>query len=72
MGFNETRELSQIEDKIHAAEAKLLQLQAEAEKPEIQSSASKLTELYQSISEAQIEVERLYERWTELEAMKSN
>lgn len=69
LGFNETRELGLMESKIQTAEARLKGLQAEAESSENMSNAKKLSELYQQISETQSEVEKLYARWAELEAL---
>ncbi len=70
MGFNETRELSGMEEKIHRVEAELASLEQQAQAPENTSHASKLTEIYQAISEKQAEIEKLYARWAELEAMR--
>jgi ATP-binding cassette subfamily F protein uup len=69
LGFNETRELSLMEGNIQKAEAKLGELEAETQLPVNQSNAARLAELYQEITKAQGEIERLYARWAELEAM---
>lgn len=72
LGFNETRELAGIEAKIQEAEGKLRELENETQKPENLSDSGLLSKLYQSVSEKQAEVERLYHRWSELEAMKED
>ncbi len=72
LGFNETRELTNMEGGIQKAEAKLLKLQGEASSPDNQSNAAKLSELYEAMAAAQAEVDRLYARWTELETLKNS
>lgn len=69
MSYHEVRELGLMESKIQTAEEKLSRLQSEISMPENQSNAKKLTELYHQIAETQNEVETLYQRWAELEAM---
>jgi len=70
LGFNETRELAGMEANIHKTEEKLKLLQVEVEKPENQSNGSKLAELCAEIATAESQIEKLYARWAELEAMK--
>ncbi|HVK61861.1 MAG TPA: ABC-F family ATP-binding cassette domain-containing protein, partial [Bdellovibrionales bacterium] len=67
--YKDKLEFEGMEAKIHGLEAKLGELQAEAADPANASKASKLTELYSEISKLQGEIERLYARWAELEAM---
>ena len=67
MSYHEVRELGSIEEKINVAEQTLANLEKEAQQPENQANAKKLTELYGKIAAAQEEVERLYVRWAELE-----
>ncbi len=71
LGFKETRELSQMEGRIQQAEARLKELQGETEQPHHQSNAAKLASLYQQIAHLQSQVDDLYARWAELEAMRS-
>lgn len=70
LGFNETRELAGMEGRIQAAEEKLAQLEKESQLPENLSNSKKLSEIFQAIALAQSEVEQLYARWAELEALK--
>jgi ATP-binding cassette subfamily F protein uup len=72
MSYNDVRELSLMEGKIQKAEEKLSNLQAEVSQADIQSNAKKLTEIYRQIAETQEEVEKLYLRWSELEAMSND
>jgi ABC transport system ATP-binding/permease protein len=69
MSYNETRELSQMESKIHAVEERLSSLQAQSLAPQNQSNASLLSELFTGMAEAQKEMDTLYARWAELEAL---
>ncbi len=71
LGFNETRELASMEARILEAETRLEQLQAESQMPDNISNASKLAELYRNIADSQLQVEKLYARWAELEKMQS-
>ncbi len=68
LGFKEARELAQMEENIFALETQLERLQEDSQLPENLSSASRLSELYKAISEKQLEIDRLYARWAELEA----
>ncbi|KHD87477.1 MAG: ABC transporter ATP-binding protein [Bdellovibrio sp. ArHS] len=71
LSFKEKFELENMESTILGLEEKLGQLQAEAGKPEVVSQASKVQELYAEISKIQVELERLYARWAELEKKSS-
>lgn len=71
LGFNETRELAGMEKKIEIAENKLRELENQSQLPENVTSPKKLTEIFQGIAAAQLEIETLYARWAELEAMSS-
>lgn len=71
MSYNEVRELSLMESKIHEAEEVLSKLQAEVSQPNIQSNAKRLTELYMQIAETQEKIEKLYQRWSELDSMSN-
>lgn len=70
LGFKEQRELDGMEALIAATEAKLGALEAESLKPEVASHATRLLEITSEMSSLQKEIERLYARWTELEALK--
>ena len=69
LSYNETRELSSMEDTIQKAEAKIAEIEKELTNPQIQSQSLKLTELYQKLHDAQETLEKLYARWAELEAI---
>ncbi len=68
MSYHEVRELSSMENLIQETENKIEKLHLEVSQPEIQSNAKRLSELYQQIANAQQSVDRLYARWSELEA----
>ncbi len=70
LSYNETRELAGMEGKIQEAEARLAKAQEESQSPEIQSNSGRLIEIFEDISKRQTELETLYARWAELEAMK--
>ena len=67
LSFKDQRELDGMDDAIQKAEQRLNQLVRESELPENISNASTLARLTQDLAQAQAEVERLYERWAELE-----
>jgi ABC transport system ATP-binding/permease protein len=67
LSYNEVRELSLMEGKIHTAEAKLKEIQDQSQDPKSATNASLLTRLYTEMAETQSEIDRLYARWAELE-----
>jgi ATP-binding cassette subfamily F protein uup len=69
LSFNDQRDFDSIEARILAAEATLAELTTEMTKPEVVSNAARLVELEASRASAQSEVDRLYARWAELEAL---
>ena len=71
LSFKEQREWDGMEIAIHNTEMKLANLHAELALPENASRASRLTELSTSMEVAQRELDRLYERWAELEKILS-
>lgn len=70
LSFKDQFELDNMEKTIAEAEAKLEKLTAESSLPENASDAGKLNELSKLMSAAQVEVDRLYARWSELEKKK--
>ncbi len=70
LSYHEQRELQGIEARILEAETALSQATAESGLAENISHASRLTDIYRRIAEHQAEVERLYARWAELEALR--
>lgn len=69
LSYKDQLEYDAMEEKILEAETALEECQAAAEDPSIASNGTKLTEAYEALKKAQQHVEKLYERWSELEAM---
>ena len=67
----EQREWDQMETLIHDAEAKLAQVQSDLQDPAITSDPVRLQETYGKLHPCQAEVDRLYDRWAELEGKLS-
>jgi ATP-binding cassette subfamily F protein uup len=68
LSYKEALEWEQIEAKISAAESALAAAREELQLPEVVSSPERLVTLAARLEEAEAEVHRLFERWTELEA----
>jgi ATP-binding cassette subfamily F protein uup len=64
--YNEKRELEGMEATVLEAEARVADLQSSAEKA---GDPEELNRIYADLHDAQSEVERLYERWAELDEM---
>jgi ATP-binding cassette subfamily F protein uup len=60
-----------MEESVLAAEARVAEAKAHAEDPSFATDSAALQERLQALEEAQQEVDRLYERWAELEAKSS-
>ncbi|PIR18246.1 MAG: ABC transporter ATP-binding protein [Deltaproteobacteria bacterium CG11_big_fil_rev_8_21_14_0_20_49_13] len=69
--FKEQFELDHIEENIHKAEAELERLKAECLLPDVASSATRLAELMPEMARLETEVERLFNRWAELEKIQT-
>jgi len=69
--YLEQREWEGMEERVHAAEARLVEERTRAEDPSIATDAAALQERLEALDEARREVDRLYERWAELEAKSS-
>lgn len=69
--YKEQTELNRMEKSIEKAEADAAGLQLALADPAIASDAGRLGEIYMQIEEAQAKIARLYERWAELEARRS-
>jgi ATP-binding cassette subfamily F protein uup len=67
LSFNEKFELDNIEDKIKACEDQIRTLSAKCSEPEVMSNAQMLRQTSVELSQAQLELDRLYARWAELE-----
>ncbi len=65
--FTEKHELDRMEESIEKAEARVSELQAEMDKPEVLADHKRLAEVGKKMGEAQRERDRLYARWAELE-----
>jgi ATP-binding cassette subfamily F protein uup len=68
LGFKEQRELDTMEERIAAAEVRLAKATEESALPENMSNAVALARLSKEMADAQEELDRLYERWGQLEA----
>jgi len=66
--YLEAREWEQIEDKLLQAEEALQEKRGLLEQPDVVSDPARLTLAAAQIETAQLEVDRLYARWAELEA----
>ncbi len=70
LSYMNQREYDQIEENISAAETQVGELQARMELPEVVADSAVLADCWKELEEAQVEVERLYSRWDELEEKK--
>ena len=69
LSYKDQRDFDNIEARIAEAESRLVALEAEQARPDLASNASRLVELIAQIESARAEVDALYARWSELEAM---
>ncbi len=69
LSYKDQRDFDSIESRIGLAEAKVAELEAEQSKPEVASNGTRLVELMAEIERAKSEVDVLYARWSELDAM---
>ncbi len=67
--FNETRELAGIEDAIAVAETRVGELEAQIADPVVFSDWERAGTVTAELEAARAEVERLFARWTELDAI---
>jgi ATP-binding cassette subfamily F protein uup len=68
LSYMETRELERMEAQIAEAERELADRERDMHDPEFMRDPRRLHENYEKLQEAQAAVNRLYERWAELEA----
>jgi len=68
LGYRDQREWDEMEARILEAEAGLATAQAEAADPGVASDHEALAPRLEALAAAQVEVDRLYARWAELEA----
>ncbi|MFN7943308.1 MAG: ABC-F family ATP-binding cassette domain-containing protein [Thermoanaerobaculia bacterium] len=71
LSFREQKEWEGMEAAILAAEGELERRRAAAEEPAVASDPRALSERYAALAVAQAEVDRLYARWSELEARRA-
>lgn len=69
LSYKDARDLGMIEELIEKAEREVQETQGRIDSGEYATNAAKLTELCQLLKNQQGEVERLYERWQELEKL---
>jgi ABC transport system ATP-binding/permease protein len=70
LSFKDQRDFDTIESRILAAEEKLKSLEAECALPEVVSHAERLVVLDAEMATTRAEVDRLYARWAELDALR--
>ncbi|MEZ5400651.1 MAG: ABC-F family ATP-binding cassette domain-containing protein [Bryobacteraceae bacterium] len=68
LSYLDAREFEQMEGRILAAEEKLEEMKALLQAPDVVSDGVRLQQVYADMQSAQVEVDRLYARWAELEA----
>jgi len=68
LNWNEQREWEQMESKISTAETELEAAQREMDDPAVLSDRIKLADVCKRVETHQVEVQKLYARWEELEA----
>src|SRR5450432_2204190 len=69
LSYKDQQDLDTIEARILSAETRVSTLEAESARPEVVTDANRLMELAAEISVGRAEVDRLYARWAELEAL---
>jgi ATP-binding cassette subfamily F protein uup len=70
LSYLEQREWDQMEETVLAAEERLSAAKRLAEDPTIAAEAAALQQRFADLASAQAEVDRLYERWSELDAKR--
>lgn len=70
LSYKEKFELEGMESQIQKLESELGELQRESEMPEVISNHKRLAELHIKIGSLQEEIEKKYQRWTELDSRK--
>jgi ATP-binding cassette subfamily F protein uup len=68
LSYLDSRDMETIESRITEAEERLVATRAQLENPDIARDPKRLQEVLRETEEAQDAVDRLYERWAELEA----
>ena len=70
LSFKHQRDLDGMEEAILQAEAKVAALELEVADPTVIANHNHLAESFQRLADAQRNVQQLYERWAELDAMR--
>jgi len=68
----EGMELEGMEERIMEAEEKVSELEAQCKDPAVQSNFEEIPKLTAALEAAKAETEKLYSRWEELSALKTN
>ncbi len=71
LSYLDQREYDAMEEKLLAAEAVVEEFAAELSSPEVAADPARLDSCWQKLEEAKKEVDRLYQRWDELEEKRS-
>jgi ABC transport system ATP-binding/permease protein len=71
LSYLEAREWETIEDRIHDLEQELASRQAELQDPAVTRDPQRMHSAYKRLQDAQASVDRLYERWAELEGKQA-
>jgi ABC transport system ATP-binding/permease protein len=69
LSYKDQREFDGMEVRIHEAESRLASLRAQAERPDVVSDAQRVTALHTEMHQVQAEIDAMFARWAELEAM---
>ena len=69
--YAEQKELTRMEETVLEAETRVATAKARAEAPSIASDAAELQRRWAALAAAQVEVDRLYARWSELEEKRA-
>jgi ATP-binding cassette subfamily F protein uup len=69
LSYKDQREWDGMEARIHEAESRLANLRAEAERPDVVSDAQRVMALHSEMHALQAEIDAMFARWAELEAM---
>jgi len=72
LSYKDQRELDGMEANIQKREAQLAQLTQESLRPEIVADAKGLLEVTSAMASTQVEIDRLYARWAELESLRAD
>jgi ATP-binding cassette subfamily F protein uup len=70
LSFKDQRDYDTIEARIETAEARLSSIEREMGEPHVVADAARLVALDAELTQARAEVEALYARWAELEALR--